>query len=102
MNKLVIDPKASKPLGVKINTKKIVGKEEFKCRAEDLYRALTDVQVRQFNDLQVNSYTRVSEIDVSQCLEDFHTLLTSLITIVILKSFHFSSFTKVWFVVCRI
>lgn len=45
MNKLVIDSKASKPLGVKIHTKKIVGKEEFKCRAEDLYRALTDVKV---------------------------------------------------------
>lgn len=45
MNKMVIDSKASKPLGVKIHTKKIVGKEEFKCRAEDLYRALTDVKV---------------------------------------------------------
>ena len=47
MNKLVIDSKASKPLGVKIHTKKIVGKEEFKCRAEDLYRAFTDPQVKQ-------------------------------------------------------
>lgn len=47
MNKLVIDSKASKPLGVKIHTKKIVGKEEFKCRAEDLYKALTDVKLVQ-------------------------------------------------------
>ncbi|XP_062616577.1 activator of 90 kDa heat shock protein ATPase homolog 1-like [Saccostrea cucullata] len=47
MNKHVVDTKVAKPLGVKIHTKKIVGKEEFKCRAEDLYRALTDVQMVQ-------------------------------------------------------
>lgn len=45
MNKLVIDFKVFKLLGVKIYIKKIVGKEEFKCRAEDLYRVLIDVKV---------------------------------------------------------
>lgn len=61
MNKLVIDPKASKPLGVKIHTKKIVGKEEFKCRAEDLYRALTDVQVKRYRQESVLTVIQYSE-----------------------------------------
>lgn len=69
MNKLVIDSKASKPLGVKIHTKKIVGKEEFKCRAEDLYRALTDVKVskktiRKNKALEMNKKVCILLLDV--------------------------------------
>lgn len=47
MNKMVINGDTKKTsLGVKIPTKKLHGKEEFRCRAEDLYRALTDKEVR--------------------------------------------------------
>lgn len=45
MKKMVIDFKVFKLLGVKIYIKKIVGKEEFKCRVEDLYRVFIDVKV---------------------------------------------------------
>lgn len=65
MNKLVIDSKASKPLGVKIHTKKIVGKEEFKCRAEDLYRALTDVKVSKKKLIEKN---KALEMNKKACI----------------------------------
>lgn len=64
MNKLVIDSKASKPLGVKIHNKKIVGKEEFKCRAEDLYRALTDVKVSK----KTNGKNKALEMNKNACI----------------------------------
>ncbi|XP_046337299.2 activator of 90 kDa heat shock protein ATPase homolog 1-like [Haliotis rufescens] len=43
MNKVVTDcSERMDGLGVRIHTKKLVTREEFKCRAADLYRALTD------------------------------------------------------------
>lgn len=48
MNKMVTNGDTKKTsLGVKIPTMKLVDKEEFKCRAEDLYRALTDKEMVQ-------------------------------------------------------
>lgn len=42
MNKLVVSAPRDDIIGVKIHTKKLTGKEEFMCAAEDLYRSLTD------------------------------------------------------------
>lgn len=48
MNKVIINPDKAKPkIGVRIHTNKLEEKEEFKCRAEDLYRALTDKEMVQ-------------------------------------------------------
>ncbi|XP_050406800.2 activator of 90 kDa heat shock protein ATPase homolog 1 isoform X2 [Patella vulgata] len=42
MNKIIHKKADSKDTGTKIRTKTLKSKEEFKCRASDLYRALTD------------------------------------------------------------
>lgn len=43
LNKLVVtSPNKGSQVGVKINTKKLTGKQEFMCSAQDLYRSLTD------------------------------------------------------------
>ncbi|XP_021379677.1 activator of 90 kDa heat shock protein ATPase homolog 2-like [Mizuhopecten yessoensis] len=46
MNKMIINQSKEK-VGVRIHTKTLTDKEEFKCRAEDLYRALTDKEMVQ-------------------------------------------------------
>ncbi|XP_013398700.1 activator of 90 kDa heat shock protein ATPase homolog 1 [Lingula anatina] len=38
---------SAKPVGVKIHTKKLTDKQKFKCRASDLYRALTEKEMVQ-------------------------------------------------------
>ena len=51
---------STKSLGVKIHTTKVKDKQKFQCSAGDLYRALTDQDVRQLYNtgtLLLNSTT---------------------------------------------
>ena len=42
------EPQDSKPVGVKIATKVMVGEQTFHCNPQQLYRALTDKEVLAF------------------------------------------------------
>ena len=49
MEKTVIGPGTTTPVGVKIKCKKLTETEEFKCSISDLYQALTEKEVREIS-----------------------------------------------------
>ena len=58
MSKMVIngETKDSKSLGVKIETKTMVGEETFHCNPTQLYRALTDKEVHCHVDIHCSFF----------------------------------------------